>query len=146
MKFGCSIGIFLNSAHLICRSTDISKCFRGSLRLRDNESRLYCSYLKVEVHLMPQSEIYFEIQCFEITGVKKVKTYRKPVATVFFKTYRKHVATVFLERSAVFKIMTQLYVIFTVECTFLKLKLTEICHIVITKPFLFFNRRGHGPN
>ena len=41
MKFGCSIGIFLNSAHLICRSTDISKYFRGSLRLRDNESRLY---------------------------------------------------------------------------------------------------------
>ena len=41
VKFGCSIGIFLNTAHLICRSTDISKCFRGSLRLRDNESRLY---------------------------------------------------------------------------------------------------------
>ena len=28
MKFGCLISIFLNSAHLICRSTDISKCFR----------------------------------------------------------------------------------------------------------------------
>ena len=41
MKFCCSIGIFLNSAHLICRSKDISKCFRGSLRLRDNESLLY---------------------------------------------------------------------------------------------------------
>ena len=41
MKFGCSIGIFLNSANLICRSTDISKCFTGSLQLRDNESRLY---------------------------------------------------------------------------------------------------------
>ena len=41
MKFGCSIGIFLNSAHLICRTTDISKRFRESLRLRDNESRLY---------------------------------------------------------------------------------------------------------
>ena len=41
MKFGCLIGIFLSSAHLICRSTDISKYFRGSLRLRDNESRLY---------------------------------------------------------------------------------------------------------
>ena len=40
-EFGCSFGIFLNSANLICRSTDISKCFRGSLRLRDNESRLY---------------------------------------------------------------------------------------------------------
>ena len=41
MKFGCPIGIFLNSANLTCQSTDISKCFRGSLRLRDNESRLY---------------------------------------------------------------------------------------------------------
>ena len=47
MKFGCSIGIFLNSAHLICRSTDISKCFRGSLRLRDNESRLYVFFILV---------------------------------------------------------------------------------------------------
>ena len=35
-KFGCSIGIFLNSANLICLSTDISKCFRGSLRLRES--------------------------------------------------------------------------------------------------------------
>ena len=41
MKFGSSIGIFLNSANLIFRSTDISKCFRGYLRLRDNKSRLY---------------------------------------------------------------------------------------------------------
>ena len=38
MKFGSSIDIFFSSAQLICRSTDISKCFRGSLRLRDNES------------------------------------------------------------------------------------------------------------
>ena len=41
VKFCCSFGIFLSSANLICRSTDISNCFRGSLRLRDNESRLY---------------------------------------------------------------------------------------------------------
>ena len=41
MKFGCSTGIFLNTANLICQSTDISNCFGGSLRLRDNESRLY---------------------------------------------------------------------------------------------------------
>ena len=41
MKFGCSTGIFLSSANLICRSMDISKCFRGSLRLRENESGLY---------------------------------------------------------------------------------------------------------
>ena len=41
LKFGCAIGIFLISENLICRSTDISKCFGGSLQLRDNESRLY---------------------------------------------------------------------------------------------------------
>ena len=32
---------FLNSANLICRTTDISKYFRESLGVRDNESRLY---------------------------------------------------------------------------------------------------------
>ena len=41
VKFGCAICIFLSSANLICRSTDISKCFRGSLRLRDNGNGLY---------------------------------------------------------------------------------------------------------
>ena len=33
--------VFVNSANLICRRTDISKYSRESLRLRDNESRLY---------------------------------------------------------------------------------------------------------
>ena len=41
VKCGCSIYFFLNSANLICRSTDISKYFRESLGIRDNESRLY---------------------------------------------------------------------------------------------------------
>ena len=41
MKFGCSNCFFLNTTNLICRSTDISKCFRGSLWFRDNESRLF---------------------------------------------------------------------------------------------------------
>ena len=35
--------VFLNSANLICRGMDISKCFRESLGIRDNESRLYSS-------------------------------------------------------------------------------------------------------
>ena len=45
--FICEIWLFdlsffpLNSANLICRDTDISKYFRESLGLRDNESRLY---------------------------------------------------------------------------------------------------------
>ena len=46
-EFACFIGIFLNSAYLICRSMDISKCFRGSLRLRDNESRLYMNFFQL---------------------------------------------------------------------------------------------------
>ena len=36
-----SIGIFLKSGNLVCRSMDILKCFRESLQLRDNESELY---------------------------------------------------------------------------------------------------------
>ena len=32
---------FPQSCNLICRSTDISNCFRESLCLRDNESQLY---------------------------------------------------------------------------------------------------------
>ena len=41
MKCGCSNYFFLNSANLICQNTDISKYFRESLGLRDNESHLY---------------------------------------------------------------------------------------------------------
>ena len=41
MKGGCNIHFILNSANVTCRSTDISKYFRESLGLRDNESRLY---------------------------------------------------------------------------------------------------------
>ena len=48
VKCGCSIYcfffffvFFFNSANLICRGMDISKYFRESLGLRDNDSRLY---------------------------------------------------------------------------------------------------------
>ena len=51
VKFSSSIGIFLNAVNLICRSTDISKCFRGSLRLRDNESQLYMNLQTVYIQL-----------------------------------------------------------------------------------------------
>ena len=36
---------FLNSVTLICRGTDISKCFRESLGIQDNESRLYLEWI-----------------------------------------------------------------------------------------------------
>ena len=45
MKCGCSIYLFLNSANLICRDTDISKYFRESHGHRVNESRLYSGTL-----------------------------------------------------------------------------------------------------
>ena len=37
--------VFLTLSTLICRGTDISKCFSESLGIRDNESRLYSSHL-----------------------------------------------------------------------------------------------------
>ena len=41
VKCGCSNYFFLNFENLICWGTDISKCFRESLGIRHNESRLY---------------------------------------------------------------------------------------------------------
>ena len=41
VKCGCLNYFFLNSANLICRGMDISKYFRESLGIRDNESRMY---------------------------------------------------------------------------------------------------------
>ena len=57
VKFGCSNCFFLNTTNLICRSTDILECFRGSLRFWDNESRLYVvltdSWVSLKVALVP---------------------------------------------------------------------------------------------
>ena len=69
MKFGCSFGIFLNSAHLICRSTDISKCFSGSLRLRDNESQLYL-LIMVPVNYILTAFVSMRITCYSKAVIK----------------------------------------------------------------------------
>ena len=45
--------VFLNSANLICRSTDISNYFRESLGIRDNESRLYIFPWKKKAEKLP---------------------------------------------------------------------------------------------
>ena len=39
---------FLNSANLICRTTDISKYFRESLGVRDNESTVHKTSVRIE--------------------------------------------------------------------------------------------------
>ena len=41
VKCGCLNYLFLNSATLLCRDTDILKYFRESRGIRENESRLY---------------------------------------------------------------------------------------------------------
>ena len=41
---------FLSSASLICRGTDISKYFRDSLGIRDNESRLYFHHCVLHIN------------------------------------------------------------------------------------------------
>ena len=40
--------VLLTLSTLICRGTDISKCFSESLVIRDNESRLYVVYMGVD--------------------------------------------------------------------------------------------------
>ena len=40
VKCGFRFIVFVNSANPVCRGTDISKCFRESVGLRDYESRL----------------------------------------------------------------------------------------------------------
>ena len=58
--FICEISLVVLCFPQFCtsdtRSTDISKCFSGSLRLRDNESRLYYTCL-VNVQFHCQLEI-----------------------------------------------------------------------------------------
>ena len=78
MKFRCSIGIFLSSAHLICRITDISECFRGSFQLRDNESRLYIIFnVKKKIILnytnLLLEEHFFSLRIFQIKKGGNVK-------------------------------------------------------------------------
>ena len=51
--------VFLMSANLICRSTDISKSFIESLGVRDNESRLYF----VTAESVPEQEVLKESCC-----------------------------------------------------------------------------------
>ena len=43
--------VFLTLSTLICRGTDISKCFNESLGIRDNGSRLYFAHAQDELNL-----------------------------------------------------------------------------------------------
>ena len=59
VKCGCSI-FFLNSAILICRGMEISKHFRDSLGIRDNESRLYFQSSRPhQIHVYRQYKLHY---------------------------------------------------------------------------------------
>ena len=85
MKFGRSFGIFLNSAHLICRSTDISKCLSMSLRLRDNESRLYKN---INLHLK-NIIIYIYTLYTEDTRYNDTVCYQRLCCSIEFAVIKK---------------------------------------------------------
>ena len=66
--------VFLNSANLICRSTDISKYVRESFGIRDNESRLYMLVSSNENTMARQNyywEKYFTWSWYINISVKK---------------------------------------------------------------------------
>ena len=62
--------VFLSSANLICWSTDISKCFIGSLGVWDKESRLYLQTFEANVIFV--TEI---LEVFTLTFAAKVCKY-----------------------------------------------------------------------
>ena len=59
--------VFLTLSTVICRSTDISKCFSEPLGIRDNESRLY---IKVDRCLFKRDclAVYFPHRCGYVMG------------------------------------------------------------------------------
>ena len=62
--------VFLTLSTLICRSTDISKCFSESLGIRDNESRLYYIILGIFYRFLSRnSELAKLFGTSQISGV-----------------------------------------------------------------------------
>ena len=62
--------VFLTLSTLICRGTDISKCFSESLGIRDNESRLYFSMITYVVVLIRSASDQFHFPVVEFTAFR----------------------------------------------------------------------------
>ena len=77
---------FLNSANLICRSTDISKYFSESLGILDNESRLY---------IIVKRKPFVSERC---KTVNKKYHYESNALERSVINYRKHFSTFFSEQ------------------------------------------------
>ena len=65
------LSFFLNSANLICRDTDISKYFRESLGLRDNESRLHIDEVTSFYIILLAAKLSNDLKSCIISSCKK---------------------------------------------------------------------------
>ena len=83
----CDI-IFLNSANLICRGMNISKCFRESLRLRDNEGRLYIFFSWWNIFV---DAVNYLLQIAETALGIALDNWTIQVNIFFFISPRKHI-------------------------------------------------------
>ena len=67
--------VFLTLTTLICRGTDISKCFIESLGIRDNESRLYIIIMMMMMMMMMMMILCFTLltlfKCFTLSTLFK---------------------------------------------------------------------------
>ena len=86
------LSFFLNSANLICRDTDISKYFRESLGLRDNESRLYIDEVTSFYIILLAAKLSNDLKSCIISSCKKKKKKKKDA--VFCKCAKRHLKCV----------------------------------------------------
>ena len=88
--FICKMWLFhffpVNSTILICRETDISKYFRDSIGLRDNESRQYIvkAIMKNAGHIFDKY-IYNRLRLQHIVIHFKSRVERKTIVNIFLK-------------------------------------------------------------
>ena len=76
VKCGYSNYFILNSSNLMCRGTDISKYFRESIGIRDNESRLYEAKVIVSDFFSFQKSLPLETKKF--TRIDEFEVFWKP--------------------------------------------------------------------
>ena len=84
--------VFLTLSTLICRSTDISKCFSESLGIRDNESRLYLLMFKSRplfayLNSFPRDYMYKCCFFFSFSTLSSGNKYENANNSWYFHTY-----------------------------------------------------------
>ena len=76
--------LFLNSANLICQSTDISKYIRESLGIRDNESRQYVLSKNSRKNITNLSSAEFGKRNAKSYFLRRIRNYFKTSSADFY--------------------------------------------------------------